>query len=70
MVIYLLTPPIVDKFELLCQAVEYEKKSGGKRDLAEFLWVAKGVKTDYMQKWVSDLLEERDAFWRNIQREE
>jgi len=56
----------VDKFELLCQAVEYEKKSGGQRDLAEFLWVANGVKTAYVKKWLSDLLEERQSFWRDI----
>ena len=61
-----LTPYVVDKFELLCQAVEYEKKYGGKKDLSEFLWVAKGIKTDYVKKWASDLLEERDVFWRDV----
>jgi len=62
-----LTPYIVDKFELLCQAVEYEKKCEGQKDLSEFLWVANGIKTDYVKKWASDLLEERGAFWRDVE---
>ncbi|KAF8416150.1 hypothetical protein EV426DRAFT_712667 [Tirmania nivea] len=57
----------VDKFELLCQAVEYEKKCEGQKDLSEFLWVANGIKTDYVKKWALDLLEERDSFWRDIE---
>lgn len=56
----------VDKFELLCQTVEYEKKCEGQKDLSEFLWVANVIKTDYVKKWASDLLEERDAFWRDV----
>jgi len=57
----------VDKFELLCQMVEYEKRSEGSSNLAEFVRVSTRLKTDYVKKWASDLLEERDQFWNSVQ---
>jgi len=57
----------VDKFELLCQMVEYEKRLQGGTNLEEFVQVSTRIKTDYVKKWASDLLDERDQFWRGVQ---
>ncbi|KAF8477178.1 hypothetical protein BDZ91DRAFT_688324 [Kalaharituber pfeilii] len=53
----------VDKFELLCQSIEYEKRYGAKKDFSEFLQVVNRIKTDYVKKWAQDLMKERKQFW-------
>ena len=46
--------------------VEYEKRAEGKAKLDEFVRVTTRMKTDYVKKWASDLLEERDQFWKSV----
>lgn len=53
----------VDRFELVCQCIEYEKKYNAKKDLKEFLHVRRGIKNEFVKKWAEDALREREAFW-------
>ncbi|KAH0608559.1 uncharacterized protein H6S33_001693 [Morchella sextelata] len=53
----------VDRFELVCQCIEYEKKYNAKKDLKEFLHVRRGIKNEFVKKWAEDALKEREAFW-------
>jgi putative hydrolase of HD superfamily len=55
----------VDRFELVCQTIEYEKQYEAQKDLQEFLHVRKGIKNEFVKKWVEDALLERDAFWQS-----
>ena len=54
----------VDRFELLVQTVEYEKRGAGKTDLAEFYHVRKGIKNVFVKEWAEDVLREREEFWK------
>jgi len=55
----------IDRFELICQTIEYEKKHRAEKDLKEFLHVRTGIKNDFVKKWAEDALREREAFWRD-----
>jgi putative hydrolase of HD superfamily len=55
----------VDRFELVCQTIEYEKQYDAQKDLQEFLHVRKGIKNEFVNKWVEDALLERAAFWES-----
>ena len=55
----------VDKVELMLQMLEYEKSYQTRIDLGEFAWVAEKVVLPEVQVWASELLAERDAFWRS-----
>ncbi|KAI5776360.1 HD domain-containing protein [Geopyxis carbonaria] len=59
----------VDRFELVCQTIEYEKKYNAQKDLQEFLHVRKGIKNDFVIKWVEDALKERAAYWESMGKE-
>lgn len=54
----------MDRFELVCQTIEYEKKYQAKKDLKEFLHVRTGIKNEFVKRWVEDALRERESFWR------
>ncbi|CCJ30819.1 unnamed protein product [Pneumocystis jirovecii] len=54
----------IDKFELLVQAIEYEKKT--KKNLQQFLCVLPKIKNPLILEWVDDVLKERDEFWKSI----
>lgn len=54
----------VDKIELILQMVEYERASDVNVDLSEFSWVAKKIVLDEMKDWAKEILDERDALWR------
>lgn len=61
----------LDKLELLCQMVEYEKADpeavlAGERDLGEFTHVAKYIKGEEMRGWAEELKGERDRYWRGL----
>ena len=56
----------VDKIELLLQMVEYERAQGGKVDLGEFTWVSTKVVLPEMKAWASEILGEREAYWRSL----
>ena len=53
----------VDKFELVLQMVEYERRGEGKLDLGEFVRVAKKIETKEVREWCSEVLVERFHFW-------
>ncbi|ORY64793.1 HD domain-containing protein, partial [Pseudomassariella vexata] len=53
----------LDKMELLCQMVEYEKRANHCLDLSEFVYVAKRLVLTETQEWAQDILKERVAFW-------
>jgi 5'-deoxynucleotidase YfbR-like HD superfamily hydrolase len=57
--------PQVDRFELVSQTIEYEKEYDAQKDLREFLHVRKGIKNDFVKKWVEDAMKERDAYWKS-----
>jgi putative hydrolases of HD superfamily len=53
----------IDKVELLCQMIEYEKRADRKLDLGEFAYVATKVVLPETQEWAQEILRERDEFW-------
>ncbi|KAH8195845.1 hypothetical protein TruAng_009975 [Truncatella angustata] len=53
----------VDKMELLCQMVEYEKRMNRTLDLGEFAYVSTKMVLPETQQWAQDVLKEREAFW-------
>lgn len=56
----------VDRFELLVQTIEYEKKYKAQKDLSEFYHVRTGIKNDFVKKWAEDALQEREEFWKSM----
>ncbi|SCU99389.1 LANO_0F01684g1_1 [Lachancea nothofagi CBS 11611] len=54
----------IDKFEMLVQCFEYEKKAGGKRDLDGFWNAINSIKTEEVQSWAQDLLQKREQFYK------
>ncbi|KAL3417350.1 hd family [Phlyctema vagabunda] len=53
----------IDKVELLCQMVEYEKRMNHTLDLEDFVYVSKKTVLPETQEWVKDILKERESFW-------
>ena len=53
----------VDKMELLCQMVEYEKRADRRLDLGEFAYVARKMTLPETRAWADELIAEREAFW-------
>jgi putative hydrolases of HD superfamily len=58
----------IDKYELLVQAVEYERdtiqrgeKLEGLKDLSSFYGVSKGITSDIVKGWAQDVLQERES---------
>ena len=56
---------LVDRFELVIQTIEYEKKYDAQKDLKEFLHVRKGIKNEFVKQWVVDAIKEREVFWKS-----
>jgi len=63
----------VDKYELLVQAIEYERdavdkgdKLEGLKDLTSFFGVRKGIKTDLVKGWADDVMRERELLWKSL----
>ena len=63
----------VDKYELLVQAVEYERdalnrgdKLDGLRDLTTFFGVRKELKTDLVKGWAEEVMKERERLWDGV----
>jgi putative hydrolase of HD superfamily len=61
----------VDKYELLVQAVEYERDSvargdklEGLKDLSTFFGVRNGITTELVKGWAADVMKERDELWK------
>ncbi|KAK6211852.1 hypothetical protein LQW54_005714 [Pestalotiopsis sp. IQ-011] len=53
----------IDKMELLCQMVEYEKRMNHTLDLGEFAYVSTRMVLPETQAWAQDILDEREIFW-------
>jgi 5'-deoxynucleotidase len=60
----------VDKYELLVQALEYERdvfdhgdELTGLKDLSNFFNVRHGLKTETVKAWAEDLMRERTRMW-------
>jgi putative hydrolases of HD superfamily len=67
----------VDKYELLVQAVEYERDSvergerlEGLKDLSSFFGVRSGIKTDLVKGWAEDVMKERERIWKKVSEKE
>lgn len=58
----------IDKMELVVQTVEYEKESGGRTDLSEFMWVCEKIELPEMKQWCRELIAEREAFQKSVSR--
>lgn len=63
----------VDKYELLVQAVEYERDAvnrgnilDGSKDLSTFFGVRKGLKTDLVKGWAEEVMKERERLWNSV----
>lgn len=56
----------VDKFELLLQMIEYERRGGGNVDLKEFGRVSKGLMLPEVIAWCDEVFDEREEFWRSV----
>src|SRR5271169_595709 len=63
----------VDKYELLVQAVEYERDAiergerlEGLKDLSPFFGVRTGIKTDFVKGWAEDVMQERERMWTKM----
>lgn len=55
----------LDKFEMICQAFEYEKSNATSESLDSFFESTSGkFKTDTVKEWVSSLLKEREMHFR------
>ncbi|GAO47379.1 metal dependent phosphohydrolase [Saitoella complicata NRRL Y-17804] len=56
----------VDKFELLLQAVEYERAGKGDMDLEQFYGVYNAIKLDFMKEWADEVLKEKEEMWEEF----
>ena len=63
----------VDKYELLVQAIEYERdavnrgdKLDGLKDLTTFFGVRNGLKTDLVKGWAEEVMKEREKLWKGV----
>ncbi|KAL8831019.1 MAG: hypothetical protein Q9170_005469 [Blastenia crenularia] len=56
----------VDKFELVLQMMEYERRGKGEVDLGEFVYAAEGIKMEEMKGWCREVLRERVEFWDGV----
>ena len=55
----------VDKIELVLQMMEYERKNQATLDLSEFLGVVKKIQFKEVKVWCTEILNERDEYWRS-----
>lgn len=53
----------IDKMELLCQMIEYEKRAGTSLDLGEFTYVSTKMVLPETQAWAKEILKEREELW-------
>lgn len=57
----------IDKFEMLLQGFEYEKKFQGSKKLDQFWGARPSIKTEEITKWTDDLFAKREQFWKTIE---
>lgn len=56
----------VDKYELVLQTIEYERRHDGSRNLEPFVRSSKEIEHPLVKGWCNDALAERDAFWKQV----
>lgn len=61
----------VDKYEMLLQAIEYERDAiqrgdmmDGVKDLTPFFDAQKSLKTNIVKAWASEVMKEREQLWK------
>jgi putative hydrolase of HD superfamily len=57
----------IDKIELLLQAVEYERNNEKRKDLGEFMGVARKLRSEAGKTWADEILADREKFWEGQQ---
>ena len=55
----------LDKFEMLLQAVEYERLMAGEKDLSSFISVIDKIKLPEVKTWAEVVVKERNAMWES-----
>ncbi|SCW00524.1 LAFE_0C06084g1_1 [Lachancea fermentati] len=58
----------IDKFEMLVQCYEYERKYNGKKDLEQFWSAIESIKTEEVKGWAKDLLQKRQDFYKSLKK--
>lgn len=58
----------IDKFEMLVQCFEYEKKYNGEKDLTQFWSAINSIKTEEVKGWVEDLFRRREEFFNSLKK--
>jgi len=53
----------LDKFEMLLQAVEYERLMIGEKDLSSFISVVERLQLPEVKGWATGVIKERNAMW-------
>jgi putative hydrolase of HD superfamily len=53
----------LDKFEMLLQAVEYERSMTGEKDLSSFISVARKIQLVEVKAWAEAVIKESNAMW-------
>jgi len=60
----------IDKYELLVQALEYERDAvargeelKGLKDLSTFYGVRRFIKTDLVKQWADEVMKQRELLW-------
>ena len=63
----------VDKYEMLVQAVEYERDAvnlgealDGLKDLTTFFQVRKVLTTEVVKGWAEEVMNEREKMWKDV----
>lgn len=56
----------IDKFEMLVQCFEYEKRHSGTKDLSQFYGAVSSIKTEEVKSWVSHLVKRRTEFFQQL----
>ncbi|KAK6523610.1 hypothetical protein TWF281_001592 [Arthrobotrys megalospora] len=57
----------IDVYDMILQAFEYEKESKGEKSLERFMRAERRLTTDYVKQWNTELMEERDRFWEQVE---
>lgn len=58
----------IDKYEMLAQCYEYEKKYNGEKELTQFWGAMSSIKTEEVQDWAADLFKRRTAFFQQLEK--
>lgn len=56
----------VDKFELIVQTFEEEKRLNGTKDLSIFITTRSQIKTTEVAEWADGILEQRKKYWQSL----